>query len=120
MRSFIGDYYQIPPMFSAKKIKGKKLYEYARKNIEVKREPVLLKIYSLDCNYFDNKIISISVKCSKGTYIRVLGKDIAESLGTVGHLKKLVRTSVGNFSIKESQTIDRFNSSWKLSMQKKK
>jgi len=118
--SYIGDYYQTPPMYSAKKIKGKKLYEYARNNIEVRREPVLVKIYSLSLNFFDSSHISFSVKCSKGTYVRVLGNDIAESLGTVGYLNKLVRTSVGKFSIEKSQTIERFTSSWKLSMKKTK
>ena len=116
--NFIGDYNQTPPMYSAKKIKGKKLYEYARKNIKISRQPVLIKIYSLSLKFFDSSHISFSVKCSKGTYIRVLGKDIAKSLGTVGYLNQLVRTSVGKFSIENSQTIERFTSSWKLSMQK--
>ncbi len=118
--SLIGDYYQTPPMYSAKKIKGKKLYEYARKNIKVSRKSVLVKIYSLSLNFFDSTHISFSVKCSKGTYVRVLGKDIAQRLGTVGYLNQLVRTSVGEFSIERSQTIERFTSSWKLSMQKNK
>ena len=86
-------------MFSAKKVEGKKLYEYARKNIYVKRDPVMLKIFSISLNSFDEKNISFSVECSKGTYVRVLGKDISEKLGTVGYLNSLTRTKVGEHTL---------------------
>ena len=115
---FVGDYNQTPPMYSAKKVGGKKLYEYARKNIYVKRDPVKLKIFSISLNSYDEKSISFSVECSKGTYIRVLGKDISEKLGTTGYLNSLTRTKVGKYTIDKSQSIENFEKSWKSSIQK--
>ena len=113
--SFLGTSSQIPPMFSAKKVNGKRLYKLARKNIVVKRDPVQINIKSIRLlDYLDHSL-SFSVTCSKGTYIRVLGKDIAEKLGTVGYLKSLVRTQVGPYSIDDSKTIEEFQASWKLS-----
>ena len=119
LEHFIGDYNQTPPMFSAKKVAGKKLYEYARKNIYVKRDPVMLKIFSISLNSFDEKNISFSVECSKGTYVRVLGKDISEMLGTIGYLNSLTRTKVGEHNINKSQSIENFENSWKSFIQKK-
>tara|TARA_B100000989_G_C19501434_1_gene454477 strand:- start:523 stop:1185 length:663 start_codon:yes stop_codon:yes gene_type:complete len=116
---FLGDYCQTPPMYSAKKVAGRKLYEYARKNIKVKREPVMLKIFSISLNNFDEKNISFSVECSKGTYVRVLAKDIAERLGTIGYLISLTRTKVGNYTLIKSQSIESFESTWKSFTQKK-
>jgi len=113
--SFLGTSCQIPPMFSAKKVNGQRLYKLARKNIEVKREPVQINIKSMDLLNYLNHSLSFSVTCSKGTYIRVLGKDIAEKLGTVGYLKSLVRMQVGPYSIDDSKTIEEFQASWKLS-----
>ena len=118
LEQFIGNYSQVPPMFSAKKVAGKKLYEYARKNIYVKRDPVMLKIFSISLNSFDEKNISFSVECSKGTYVRVLGKDISERLGTVGYLNSLTRTQVGEHTLNKSQSIENFENSWKSSIQK--
>jgi tRNA pseudouridine55 synthase len=117
--SFSGNYYQTPPMFSAKKVEGKKLYEYARKNIYVKRDPVMLKIFSISLNSFDEKNISFSVECSKGTYVRVLGKDISEMLGTIGYLNSLTRTKVGEYTLNKSQSIENLENSWKSSIQEK-
>ena len=113
--SFLGTSCQIPPMFSAKKVNGQRLYKLARKNIEVKREPVQINIKSIDLLNYSDCSLSFSVTCSKGTYIRVLGKDIAEKLGTVGYLKSLVRMQVGPYSIDDSKTIEEFQASWKLS-----
>ena len=113
--SFLGTSCQIPPMFSAKKVNGQRLYKLARKNIEVKRDPVQINIKSIGLlDYLDHSL-SFSVTCSKGTYIRVLGKDIAEKLGTVGYLKSLVRTQVGPYSLDDSKTIEEFQALWKLS-----
>ena len=113
--SFLGTSRQVPPMFSAKKVNGQRLYKLARKNIEVKRDPVQINIKSIGLlDYLDHSL-SFSVTCSKGTYIRVLGKDIAEKLGTVGYLKSLVRTQVGPYSIDDSKTVEEFQASWKLS-----
>ena len=101
LEQFIGNYNQTPPMFSAKKVAGKKLYEYARKNIYIERDPVMLKIFSISLDSFDEKRISFSVECSKGTYIRVLGKDISEKLQTVGYLSSLIRTQVGEYTLNQ-------------------
>ena len=115
LNTFLGETKQIPPMFSAKKIKGKKLYELARKNIEVERMPVLINIKKISLLSFKAKKITFSVTSSKGTYIRVLGKDIAEKLGTLGYLTSLKRTKVGSFSVADSTSIEEFEEKWKLS-----
>ncbi|NHZ84906.1 MAG: tRNA pseudouridine(55) synthase TruB [Planctomycetia bacterium] len=113
LTEFLGKQTQIPPMFSAKKVGGKKLYELARKNIEIDREPKEIEIKEIDLlDFVDNKII-FHVTSSKGTYIRVLGSDIAKALGTVGHLTKLVRQSVGKFVVEEAITIEEFEIQWK-------
>ena len=112
LHSFLGKTMQMPPMFSAKKINGTRLYKLARKNIEIDRKPVEIHIRDIQfLDYCDHKII-FTVICSKGTYIRVLGKDIAEKLDTVGHLTSLIRTRVGGYSIDESQTIEHFKAKW--------
>lgn len=108
LESFIGKQKQVPPMYSAIKVKGKKLYEYARKNIEVTVEPRNIEIYEivlLDINKVDH-IIKFSVKCSKGTYIRSLCEDVAKRLGTIGYMKELNRTKVGIFDIKNSISLE--------------
>ena len=104
---------QTPPMFSAKKIGGVKLYELARKNIIVDRKPTKINISDISINNFNETNIVFTVSCSKGTYIRVLGKEIAEKLGTVGHLDSLIRTRVGEYVIKDSVSLDQFKLSWK-------
>jgi tRNA pseudouridine55 synthase len=115
LNTFLGETRQTPPMFSAKKIGGKRLYELARKNIEVKRESVLVNIKEITLLYYNTEKISFSVTSSKGTYIRVLGKDIAEKLGTVGYLKSLKRIKVGSFAITDSKSLNEFEEKWKLS-----
>ena len=109
---FLGEQKQTPPMFSAKRVKGVRLYTLARKNQTVHRDPVDIHIYKLQLISYESPFLSFSVKCSKGTYIRVLGHDIAKSLGTAGHLTKLIRTAVGEFDVKNSQTIDEFSEQW--------
>ncbi len=110
--SFKGNYTHTPPMHSAKRVDGVRLYKLARQNKIVAREPVTVKIECMTLNNYDSDFIDFSVICSKGTYIRVLGKDIAEKLGTVGHLIKLIRTRVGSHDIEESVPIKTFESSW--------
>ncbi len=113
LKTFEGMQKQIPPMFSAKKHKGVRLYKMARKNIEIERSEINIKIDDISLvNFSENKII-FNVSCSKGTYIRVLGSDIAEKLGTVGYLINLKRTRVGNYFIKDSKSIELFEKSWK-------
>lgn len=108
LNSFIGKQEQIPPMYSAIKVNGKKLYEYARKNIEVDLKPREIEIYDIKLNEIEReeKLICFTVHCSKGTYIRSLCEDIAKSLGTIGYMKGLNRTKVGIFDIKDSISIE--------------
>jgi len=113
LESFLGESLQVPPMFSAKRINGQRLYKLARQNIKVKREPVKINISDITLIDYKENIITFSVRCSKGTYIRVLGKDIAERLNTVGYLQSLIRTNVGKFSIKDSIKIESFEAEWK-------
>lgn len=113
LNKFLGKQKQIPPMFSAKKVGGKKLYELARKNIEIEREPKDIEIKEIELVNFLEDEITFKSTCSKGTYIRVLGGDIAKALGTVGHLSKLVRTSVGEYFVEEAIQIEEFEKQWK-------
>lgn len=106
--TFIGKQEQKPPMYSAIKVNGKKLYEYARKGQEINVEPRKIEIYKIELlNINDRKDeIQFRVECSKGTYIRSLCEDIAEKLQTVGYMKELNRIKVGDFDINNSITID--------------
>lgn len=108
LESFIGKQEQIPPIYSAIKVNGKKLYEYARKNQEVKIEPRKIEIYDMKLISINNeeKCIEFEVKCSKGTYIRSLCEDIAERLNNVGYMKELEREQVGEFKIENAIKID--------------
>lgn len=108
LKEFLGKQIQTPPMYSAIKVNGKKLYEYARKgqNVEVpKRE---IEIYEIELLNIDkqNKKIEYKVHCSKGTYIRSLCEDIAEKLGTIGYMAELERLKVGKFILKNAVSID--------------
>lgn len=100
--SFLGVYEQIPPMYSALKVNGKKLYEYAREGIEVERKPRRVTIYSIDIKKIELPKVWFSVSCSKGTYIRTLCHDIGEKLGCFGCMETLVRTKVSVFEMKDS------------------
>ena len=101
LSSFLGKQKQIPPMYSAIKINGKKAYEYARNGQVVEITPREIEIYEMKFKkYFDNQI-SFIVKCSKGTYIRTLCQDIAKRLGTIAYMKELQRTDVDIFNINQ-------------------
>ena len=113
LNSFIGEYRHKPPMFSAKKVNGTRLYKLARQNKTVDRETIISNISKINFNKFDGERISFSVSCSKGTYIRVLGNEIASKLGTVGYLDGLTRTSVGSYDVSESTSIKEFEKEWK-------
>lgn len=107
IEGMVGKHKQIPPMYSAIKVNGKKLYEYARAGQEVERAEREIEIYniSLENIDFENNEIRFKVACSKGTYIRTLCETIAEKLGTIGYMKKLQRTKVDKFLIKDSVTL---------------
>lgn len=120
LNSFIGKYNQKVPMYSAVKVGGRKLYEYARQGIEVNPPSKEVEIYSLelisDIIYMED-CIEFSIKCevSKGTYIRSLIRDIAYKLDTYGTMKELIRTKQGNFSLENSYTLEQIeNNEYKL------
>lgn len=94
---FRGEISQIPPMYSALKHRGQRLYDLAREGIEVEREPRRVNIYSLSLQSFDNDSLTLVVRCSKGTYIRTLVEDIAQVLGTCGHVSALRRLALGPY-----------------------
>ena len=112
LNSFLGSQKQQPPMYSAKKHKGTRLYKLARKNIEVDRKDIDININSIDLIDFKSNSIKFRVECSKGTYVRVLGKDIAEKLGTIGYLTSLKRTKVGNYLVNDSISVESFQEKW--------
>ncbi len=103
--SFIGEYEQVPPMYSARKQGGKKLYELARQGIEVERKASRVRIYSLEISDVDLPVFSMTVTCSKGTYIRSLCRDIGEKLCCGAAMENLVRKSAAGFSLEECLTI---------------
>ena len=103
--SFIGPYHQIPPMYSALKVNGKKLYELARKGIEVERKAREVQIFDLKILDIDLPRVRMEVTCSRGTYIRTLCYDIGEKLGCLGCMEHLTRSRVGIFSVEDSHTL---------------
>ena len=110
INSFIGEYSQVPPMYSALKQNGVRLYELARKGIEVEREGRIVNIINIENIKINNPYISMKVSCSKGTYIRSLCYDIGEYLGVGAAMTKLKRTKTSKFIEEESVNIDNINS----------
>lgn len=107
---FTGEQWQVPPMFSAVQINGKRAYEFARKGEEVELKPKLLVIDEIEVLSFDAKQMQLTLRivCSKGTYIRALARDIGERLGSGAHLTALRRTRVGNQRVEDCWTIEQF------------
>ena len=107
LKTFEGEIEQKPPIYSAIKVKGKKLYEYARKGQEVEIPTRKITIYSIELKQIkkEENIIIFDVSCSKGTYIRTLCEDIAKKLKTIGYMQNLLRIQVGEFNIKDSITL---------------
>lgn len=108
IKSFEGEWMQTPPMFSAKKKDGVRLYQLARKNITIEREPVAVILFSMRVIKVELPIIEFEVHCSKGTYIRSLASEIGKRLGTLAHLTELRRLACGEFSLDESLTVTQF------------
>ncbi len=107
--SFVGETEQIPPMYSAVKHSGRKLYELARDGKEVERKPRSIIIHNItDIEFAENNKVRFTVLCSKGTYIRTLCKDIGEKLGCGAHMSALVRTRSGRFHAENSITVEQF------------
>jgi tRNA pseudouridine55 synthase len=99
---FRGEIAQVPPIFSALKRDGRRLYELARRGVEVELTPRTVTIHSLTLRPCDARTLELAVRCSKGTYVRSLARDVAEVLGTVGHLASLRRTEFGRFRVAEA------------------
>lgn len=104
--SFLGQQKQMPPIYSAIKVNGKKLYEYARNNEEVEIEPRNIEVLDIELLKQKDNEITFKTKCSKGTYIRSLCVDIAEKLGYPGHMSKLIRSQSGKFYLKDCATLE--------------
>ena len=102
LHQFIGMQEQIPPMFSAKKLHGKKLYELARKGLEVERQPNEIEVFSIELLSYSYPHLEIKITCSTGTYIRSLAHDIGTKIGTGGLCKELRRTKIGTYSVKHA------------------
>jgi tRNA pseudouridine55 synthase len=109
VKSFVGDYEQIPPMYSALKVNGKRLYELARQGKTVERKARSIKIFNINIENIENiegNNVDFTVECSKGTYIRTLCEDIGNKLGCGAHMSKLVRTKSSLFDIDFSVKLD--------------
>ena len=106
INGFLGDYDQVPPMYSAIKIDGKKLYDLARKGIEVERKSKIVNIHYLKDIVVSGNKVSFTVFVSSGTYIRSIIRDLGRRLGTYATMTKLVRTKIGKFDVKDSKKID--------------
>lgn len=106
LKTFIGEQDQIPPVYSAKNVNGRRAYDYARKGEELVLKANKITITEIDLLEYNMPTIKIKVVCGKGTYIRTLAYDIGIRLNSGGHLIKLIRTRIGNYKIEDSLTID--------------
>lgn len=107
-QQFVGEISQIPPMYSALKHEGKALYVYARAGVEIERAARVITIHSIALNAFDQDVATITIKCSKGTYIRTLAEDIGAQLGCGAHLIGLRRTATANYQLTQAITLEQF------------
>ncbi len=105
---FLGEIEQTPPMYSAVKVNGKRLYKYARKGKTVERKPRKINIYKFKIKNMKLPDIYFEIKCSKGTYIRVVANDFGDELGCGGLLSKLRRESIGEYNVKQALTVEEF------------
>ena len=103
---FVGEIRQLPPMYSALKHKGERLYKLARKGIEVEREPRVVRIHGLSLQTCELPEFELNVRCSKGTYVRTLAEDIGKALGCGGHVAALSRTGVGPYTMEQGVDMD--------------
>lgn len=106
VKKFTGEIDQTPPMYSAKKIEGQRLYELARQGVTVEREAKRVTVHAMDILSIELPHVTIDVTCSAGTYVRVLAQDIGEELGCGAHLETLRRTAAGAFTIDEAVTLE--------------
>lgn len=109
--SFLGDIEQVPPMVSALRVKGKRLYDLARRGIVVERPSRKISIISLKVVKIELPLVEFQVHCSKGTYVRKLAEDIGDKLGCGGHMVKILRLSIGPFRLDKAVALDKINES---------
>ena len=109
LKSFMGEINQIPPHFSALKVNSIPLYKFARKDIFIRKRSRKASIYNIEFLSFKNNVIELKVKCSRGTYIRSLARDICNKLNTIGYLESLERLKIGNYSINETLKINKIS-----------
>lgn len=109
IEKFIGPQQQIPPMYSAKKVGGRKLYELARKGIEIERQPNDINISNIKILGYSYPLLTLKINCSSGTYIRSLAHDIGQALGCGAYLKELQRTKIGEFNLTKAVDIKKLN-----------
>ena len=108
LRRFTGKIKQIPPLFSAKRMKGKRAYDYARSGENIEMKPNVVYIREIELLEFNRPVLVLRIKCGKGTYIRALARDIGESLDSGAHLVALKRTAIGDFLISDAFTLKNF------------
>jgi len=114
LEEFTGDMKQLPPLFSAKSVAGKRAYELARKGKNVELKPHRIQIHNMEILSFDPPDLSIMVTCSKGTYIRSLARDIGTALGSGAHLTGLRRTRIGSYPVEDAISLENFIKKIKL------
>lgn len=115
--SFLGKILQIPPMYSALKVKGKRLYKLARNGVEVERMPREVEIYKFDIEKVELPDVHFVVECSKGTYIRTLADDMGTKLNCGGYLSKLRREKIGDFDVTDAFTLEEFQEKYSRSVE---
>lgn len=105
-QSFVGSIQQVPPMYSAVKVEGERLYEKARRGETVERPPRQIRVDRFELTDWSPPDLSVRIECSKGTYVRALARDLGETLGVGGHLVMLRRTAIGSFTVDKSWSLD--------------
>lgn len=118
VKAFLGEQEQIPPMYSAKKVGGKKLYELARKGVEVERQPSIITIHSLEVLEYTYPSLRLAISCSTGTYIRTFCHDIGQKLGTGAYCQELRRTKIGPYTVEGAKGPKDFSrETWEQNLQ---
>ena len=108
LNGFLGEQQQVPPLYSAKFIDGKRAYEYARKGVDMKLEPVKVFFSEIELIDFSLPDVKVRMRCSKGTYIRSVARDLGEALESGAYLSSLQRSSIGQYDIKEAWEVEKF------------
>lgn len=111
---FLGKIQQVPPLFSAKRIDGKRAYSYARSGVEMELKPAEVEIYNLQIEMYDPPFLDVRIACSKGTYIRSFAHDLGKALQSGGHLVGLRRTKIGDYLVEDAIPVESFEEKLKI------